>query len=465
MKKITIALILVISVVTVIALSACADSYQYTPIDATVRYMTNIDGETLTLTSGREAVAENTVYHSESVKTGQVLTPPKDPVRPGYVFKGWATDKEGTKLFDFSTTLTGSLNLYAAWERSAEATTGEESYIETRLTFVEKIDDSTPFSLTAVCNQPISAGAVDLTTVGINRLSHKASDVREYLTYTRASSTTINSATYAAGVVSVSYTSGGANNVIDVTVNDISASLEITDDPATNKNSIDESTFETKAKRYEDPTQRGNSSSDFDYYGSYEVIMGGSSSMENWSASSEYMSPARTKNVGIGGSSAAYWRDTLADRLIIPFNPRAVILYVGINDIINYKQSGAVTADNLKGLFRHIHECLPDTTIHYILINKVPGYYDDVRVNSGSTETRKQAIDHANEAIIEFAAGEGKGYMNIIDAGVVLEKKSGEYSQAYFKTDLLHMSLAGYELWGAVVKADFIAKEKEIYNG
>ena len=465
MKKITIALILVISIVTVIALSACSDPYQYTPIDAMVRYMTNVEGESMTLTSGREVIAENTVYHSESVKTGQVLTPPNDPVRPGYVFKGWATDKEGTDLFDFSTPLSGSLNLYAAWERSAEAVANEESYSETRLTFVEKIDDNTPFNLTAVCNQPVSAGNVNLTTVGINRLTHKSSDVREYLTYTRASSTTINSATYAAGVVSVSYTSGGATTAVNVTVNDVSASLEITDDPSTKKESIDESTFEIKAKRYEDPAQPGNSSSDFDYYGSYEVIMGGSSSMENWSASSEYMAPARTKNVGIGGSSAAYWRDTLADRLIIPFNPRAVILYVGINDIINYSQGGQVTADNLKGLFRHIHDCLPDTMIHYILINKVPGYYNDSKVRSGSAETRKQAIDFANEAIIEFAAGEGKDYMNIIDAGVVLEKKSGEYSQAYFKTDLLHMSLAGYELWGAVVKSSFIAKEKEIYNG
>ena len=67
MKRICIALILLISIVTVLALSACADTYQYTPIDAAVRYMTNIDGETMILASGREAVAENTVYHSESV--------------------------------------------------------------------------------------------------------------------------------------------------------------------------------------------------------------------------------------------------------------------------------------------------------------------------------------------------------------------------------------------------------------
>ena len=455
MKKLSIAIILIFCFVSIIALSSCSDTYHYVPIDATVRYMTNVAGDTVELSSGRLVIAEDVVYHSEAVKTGDFLTPPeKAPVRNGYVFKGWATDKDGTELYDFQTPVSGSLNLYAKWERSGEAASSVD-YSETRLSFVEKIDDSAAFTLTKVCGQAISAGAVNLTTVGINRLTNKASDVRDLLTYTRASTTVINSATYAAGVVSVSYTAGGANNVVNVTVNDVTATMAIVDDPATPSTSIDESTFETKAKKYENPEIQGNASDDFDYYASYEVIMGGSSSMENWSASSEYMAPARTKNVGIGGSSAAIWRDTLADRLIIPFNPRAVILYVGINDIINYKKSGETTADNLKGLFRHIHECLPDTTIHYILINKVPGYY----------ASNKAKIDTANDEIIAFAAGEGKDYMNIIDAGVVLEKKSGAYSEAYFKSDGLHMSLAGYELWGAVVKNEFIAKEKEIYKG
>ena len=457
MKKISIAIILMICLISVFTLTACKDKtiYQYSPLDVTVRYLTNVAGEKQTLTSGREVTTENVVYHSETVKTGDTITPPeKNPVRTGYVFKYWATDKEGTTAFNFERAIGGSLNLYAAWERSSDAETTLD-YRETRLTFAEKIDDSSTFSLTRVCNQPINTGSVNLTTIGINRLINKATDVRELLSYTRASSTTVDSATYATGVVTVKYTSAGVQNTVTVTVNDITDTLVITDDPDTPKTSIDESTFETKAKKYENPTIRGNASDDFDYYASYEVIMGGSSSMENWGESSAYMSPARTKNVGIGGSSAAIWRDKLADRLIIPYNPRAVILYVGINDIINYKQSGNTTAENLKGLFRHIHECLPDTTIHYILINKVPGYYP----------SKKSAIDTANEKIIAFAAGEGKDYMNIIDAGVVLEKKSGVYSEAYFKSDGLHMSIAGYELWGAVVKDSFIKKEREIYNG
>ena len=437
MKKIGIALILTICVLCATILPACTNSeqYSYTPLAASVRYLLNVPGETVTLSSGREAIAEDVLFYVQSVKTGDVVTPPtEEPKRSGYVFKGWATDQDGTETFDFTKPLTGSVNLFAKWERD-EGTTTQESYTEPRLTFTEKIDDSKSFDLYGVCNQKIANGAVDLTTAAINRLTAKATNVKELLNYTRASATAVKSATYADGVVSVTYTAGGVDTKIDVTVNDVTA---------TEKYVMTNETYENKAKKYE--------STDFEGYASYNVIMGGSSSMENWSTSVDDMQPVTTKNVGIGGTSAIQWL-TLSDRLIMPYNPRTVVLYVGINDIINYGKTGKVTGDNLIALFEHIHECLPDTLIHYILINHVPGYY---------TGTYAKYIDTANNAVIEYASTHS--FLNVIDAGTVLEKKSGKYSEAYFLSDKLHMTIAGYELWGDVVKKAVIAKDKELYG-
>ena len=440
MKKIAIALILVICLTSCALLSACAGKYRYEPLDATVRYLTNVAGEEITLASGRTAISEDVVFHSQSVKTGDVLTPPeKNPVKLGYDFVGWAVDKEGSALFDFTKPVTGSLNLYAKWEHSADAETTLE-YAEPTLAFAEKIDDSTAFSWTGVCNQPISERAVSLTTAGINRLTEHASDVRQYLNYTRASTTTIDSAVYQGGQVKVTFTAYGSPNLLAVTVNNVTSEYNFTDSSATS--GIDESTFETKARRYE--------STDFD---SYKVILAGSSSMENWSDSTLDMAPVTTKNVGIGGSASEHWNNGLAQRLIIPYSPRAVVFYLGINDIINYGKTGTQTANGLQSLFSYIHERLPETAIYFILINKVPGYY----------ARNKSAIDKANNMMIAFA--KENAYVNIIDAGVVLEKASGKYSEAYFLKDGLHMSLCGYQLWGAVVKNTFITREKEIYNG
>ena len=443
MKKIAIAIFLTICLVCLLLLPACSEeTYHYSPLSVSVRYLTNVEGETVALTSGREVISENIVYLQVAAKVGDLLTCPEtEPTRKGYVFSGWAVNKEGSALYDFTQPITGSLNLYAKWVR-AEGGETEEDYTEPRLTFQEKINDATAFSLSGVCNQLVENGEVNLTTAGINRLTAHAANVKEYLNYTRASSTVISSATYADGVVSVTYAAGGANTTVNVTVNDVTASLAITDDPSTPKESIDESTFEKKALRYE--------ATDI---ASYNVVMGGSSSMENWSTSVDDMAPVTTKNVGIGGSASFHWLNSLADRLIIPYNPRAVVLYVGINDIINFKKNGNTTGENLIKLFEHIHDRLPDTTIHFILINHVPGYYKG---------TNKTYIDKANSMVIDYAAEHS--YVNVIDAGTVLQKKSGDYSEAYFLSDKLHMSQAGYALWGTEVRKAVIAKDKELYE-
>ncbi len=423
-----------------IALPSCSKGkqYAYEPLRATARFMTNTEGQVITLSSGKEAISENTLFYKTTVTVGETLTPPSDsPERKGYLFSGWAVDKEGTALFDFSKPLTGSVNLFAKWVRDEENEETED-YAEPVLTFTETIDETSPFRLIGVCNQPVKEGVVRLTTAGVNRLVSYSEDVRSLLNYTRSSQTVLKSATYSLGIVSLTYAVNAEETKIDVTVEDVTSSLVVTDAEGS---SMNVASFETKAKRYE--------SSSFD---SYKVVMGGSSSMENWSDSTLKMAPVTTKNVGIGGSASYHWLNCYADRLIIPYNPRAVVLYVGINDIINFRKTGAQTAETLIKLFEHLHDRLPNATVHFILINHVPGYY----------AAYKTQIDAANDRVIAYAATHE--YLNIIDAGTVLEKESGKYSEAYFLNDGLHMSQAGYVLWGAEVRKAVIANDKERYE-
>ncbi|WP_088935590.1 InlB B-repeat-containing protein, partial [Enterococcus sp. 3H8_DIV0648] len=57
---------------------------------------------------------------SETVKKDELFTKPKDPSRTGYTFAGWYTDKDLTKAYDFNTSATGNLVLYAKWEQTVE---------------------------------------------------------------------------------------------------------------------------------------------------------------------------------------------------------------------------------------------------------------------------------------------------------------------------------------------------------
>ena len=53
---------------------------------------------------------------TQTIEEGKTATKPTDPTRKGYTFKGWFTDKELTKSFNFNTTITADTTLYAKWE-------------------------------------------------------------------------------------------------------------------------------------------------------------------------------------------------------------------------------------------------------------------------------------------------------------------------------------------------------------
>ena len=58
--------------------------------------------------------------HIESVKAmySETLQIEENPVKEGYRFTGWYTDRDCTNSFDIeSDTVTGSMTLYAGWEK------------------------------------------------------------------------------------------------------------------------------------------------------------------------------------------------------------------------------------------------------------------------------------------------------------------------------------------------------------
>lgn len=59
--------------------------------------------------------------HIESVKVmhSQTVELKENPVKEGYVFTGWYTDRDCTDSFNIKTdTVTNSMTLYAGWEKS-----------------------------------------------------------------------------------------------------------------------------------------------------------------------------------------------------------------------------------------------------------------------------------------------------------------------------------------------------------
>ena len=54
---------------------------------------------------------------SQTVTKNSVIKEPAEPIKDGYKFNGWYTDKEFTKAYDFNTKVTAGFTLYAKWTK------------------------------------------------------------------------------------------------------------------------------------------------------------------------------------------------------------------------------------------------------------------------------------------------------------------------------------------------------------
>ncbi|MDR1906425.1 MAG: hypothetical protein LBQ27_05920, partial [Clostridiales bacterium] len=100
-----------------------------------------------------------------------------------------------------------------------------------------------------------------------------------------------------------------------------------------------------------------------------EVLLIGSSFMEYWSTSAEDLSPLTTYNMGVASTVVSDWSKWI-DKFILPFKPRAIVVYVGSNDMSGGvgSKSGEAVAQELKEFFSDIREKLQNTEIYYVSV-------------------------------------------------------------------------------------------------
>lgn len=177
-----------------------------------------------------------------------------------------------------------------------------------------------------------------------------------------------------------------------------------------------------------------------------QVLLTGSSYFENWETSGQDLAPLDTINVGIGGTKIG---DQVAyfDRLVMPFNPRAVVVYAGSNDINGipfFSKSGTDVADRVRDYLEHMHDALPDAKLFYVAITEAP-----IR------EGVRDEIQTANRLISEFAAS--TDYLTFIDTAPALLTADGEIDSSLFGPDTLHFNTAGYQKFASAVQPALIA--------
>ena len=383
-----------------------------------VDFFNNYLREDFVLSNGTKGKGNNLLHRSVEVEDNTLLTKPDDPYRKNYEFKGWFKETTCENEWNFTTDkVISNLRLYAKWGY-AEVVEDQEPIYVPPSTVLE--GGEVDYVVTSVMNFKVTTGEqLKLPTSAIRRLESHADNVLPLMEYKVKAGKTIT-ATYASNTITVTC----GTSVSEISVKDNSANLI-----------VDNSTYETKAKNYENKIAEEDEN--------YHVMLAGSSSIEFWTSSKEDLQPVVSYNHGIGGTTIEEWDERLNQRLVFPYKPKMVVYYVGINNVINSKQDPTTIWNNLEKFFNDTHAALPDTKVQYIMMNLIPGY-----------SSYWNTINTVNSKVMEYQ--EANPWLTLINPGLALLKGNGEPNAAYFRTDGLHLSYYGYVVWGGIIKESII---------
>ena len=165
------------------------------------------------------------------------------------------------------------------------------------------------------------------------------------------------------------------------------------------------------------------------------VVFLGSSSFRRWDLEKAF--PGRgVINRGFGGSQMA---DALRhlDRIVLPLEPRTLLLYEGDNDIGRGKSPDTVETEFRK-LVKRVRERLPETHIVFVAIKP--------------SLRRWHLIEKVREANSRIrAVAEADALVTFVDVGTPLLGPDGKPRPELFVEDQLHLNDAGYAIWAELL--------------
>lgn len=171
------------------------------------------------------------------------------------------------------------------------------------------------------------------------------------------------------------------------------------------------------------------------------IVFTGSSSIRFWRSLSEDMKPLDVINRGFGGSQVSHVNQYAA-RIVIPYRPRAVVLYAGDNDLSwPWSKSPETVRDDFARFVGIIHAALPETWIYYVSMRPAPlGWTDATKIKKG------------NQLIEEFCRTQERA--QFIDVNRAMLAAGGNL----FGWDRLHMNAQGYAIWTSVIKPVLLSR-------
>lgn len=166
-----------------------------------------------------------------------------------------------------------------------------------------------------------------------------------------------------------------------------------------------------------------------------EIVFVGSSTIRLWDLATSFPD-LKTINRGFGGSEMAD-ATRYVDRIVLPYNPRLVVVYSGDNDIAGTTSEQIAIA--FERFVRAVHAKLPQTRI--VIIGIKPSILRWAQIDR---------MRLANAMLRAFCERDDRlAYVDVDNALLGWDEKP---RRELFVDDLLHLSPQGYQVLNALVR-------------
>jgi lysophospholipase L1-like esterase len=161
------------------------------------------------------------------------------------------------------------------------------------------------------------------------------------------------------------------------------------------------------------------------------IVFTGSSYIRRWTNLVADFPGLPVVNRGFGGCQLADVHH-YADRIVIPYAPREVVIYAGGNDI-NAKKSPQIVFGDFVALMEKLHGALPEARLVFISCPPSPKRWEQTA-----------DILEVNSRIARYCRRHGITFVNTFD---LMLGPDGLPRPDIYVEDQLHMNAKGYAIW------------------
>ncbi len=174
------------------------------------------------------------------------------------------------------------------------------------------------------------------------------------------------------------------------------------------------------------------------------IVVTGSSTIRLWAQIRNDLAPLEIIPRGFG-SSTADDLDIYLDRLVLPYAPRAVVIYEGDHDL-QIGMSPEFILERMTSVVMRIGTAYPAARIYMVSVKPSPKF--------ASLWPKAQTVNQMFAALCQQIPR-----CTYVDTASYLLLPNGKVNKAYFRGDRVHLNDAGYAIWNGVLKPALIAGE------